>query len=138
MNDSPQKTELVSGNELRFRRNDSPLGTTKWQLEEFRRAVRSSYSGERDELAMFLSGQSLSSPAKLFGKHPAGPMALGQEISREGDQQVNNDCSRTSSHLVELDQVDGKGDKFSGHWRAASASADIGSWKIVVADDVLK
>ncbi|XP_047978934.1 uncharacterized protein LOC125220841 [Salvia hispanica] len=162
------------------------LGTTKWQLEEFGRAVRSSYSGsssaddardrhrsfifaienqikkvetslsgstvrqgkppvpwvrldegERDELAMFLSGQSSSSPNKLFGKHRAGPMAQGQEISREGDQQVNNECSRSSSHLVELAQVDGKGDKFSGHRRAASASADIGTWKIVVADDVL-
>ncbi|KAG6402544.1 hypothetical protein SASPL_134740 [Salvia splendens] len=162
------------------------LGTTKWQLEEFGRAVRSSYSGsssvddakdrhrsfifaidnqikkvetslsgstvrqgkppmpwvrldegERDELAMFLSGQSSSSPNKLFGKHRACHMAQGQEISREGDQQVNNECSRSSSHLVELAQVDGKGDKFSGHRRAASASADIGSWKIVVADDVL-
>ncbi|XP_057794369.1 uncharacterized protein LOC131010749 isoform X2 [Salvia miltiorrhiza] len=157
------------------------LGTTKWQLEEFGRAVRSSYpnsgsaddakdrhrdfivaienqvkkvetslkestvrqgkpplpwvrldEGERNELALFLSGQSLSSPNKLFGKHQQG-----QENSLEGDQQVNNECSRSSSHLVELAQVEGKGDKFSGHRRTASASADIGSWKIAVADDVL-
>ncbi|KAL1546904.1 hypothetical protein AAHA92_23440 [Salvia divinorum] len=161
-------------------------GTTKWQLEEFGRAVRTSYpgrssaddakdrhrdfivaiedqikkveaslnestvrqgkpplpwvrldEGERNELALFLSGQSLSSPTKLYGKHHAVPRVQGQEILREGDQQVNNECSRSSSHLVELAQVEGKGDKFSGHRRAASASADIGSWKIVVADDVL-
>lgn len=166
--------------------NRKVVGATNLQLEEFGRAVRSSYpssssaddakdrhrdfivaiqnqvkkvetslnestvrqgqgkpplpwvrldEGERNELALFLSGQSLSSPNKLYGKHQA--RAQGQENSREGDQQGNNECSRSSSHLVELAQVEVKGDKFSGHRRTASASADIGSWKIVVADDVL-
>ncbi|KAL6586347.1 hypothetical protein OROMI_001335 [Orobanche minor] len=159
------------------------LGTTKWQLEELARAVKSSYpsgssgddakdrhrdfivairnqvkkveaslnestvrqgkpplpwvrldEGERNELAMFLSGRSLSSPHKLYGKPQATQQV--QASSREGDQQGNNECSRSSSHLVELAQVEVKGDKFSGHRRTASASADIGSWKIVVADDV--
>lgn len=91
--------------------------------------------GERNELAMFLSGQTLSSPSKIFGKYQVRDQ--GSENSREGDQQTGNECSRSSSHLVELGQVEGKGDKLQGHRRTASASADIGSWKIVVADDVL-
>ncbi|KAH6764861.1 hypothetical protein C2S52_013853 [Perilla frutescens var. hirtella] len=160
------------------------LGTTKWQLDEFGRAVKSSYpsgssaddakdrhrnfilaiqnqikkvetslnesaarqgkpplpwvrldEGERNELALFLSGQSLSSPKKVYGKFHSTEQGL--ENSREGDLQMNNECSRSSSHLVELAQVEGKGEKFPGHRRTASASADIGSWKIVVADDVL-
>ncbi|GFP92723.1 hypothetical protein PHJA_001416500 [Phtheirospermum japonicum] len=142
------------------------LGTTKWQLEEFERAAKSSYpssssaddakdrhrdfviaiknqitkvesslnestvshgkpplpwvrldEGERNELALFLSG-------KVHGN------------SQEADRQTVNDCSRSSSHLVELGQVEGKEEKFTGHRRTASASADIISWKIMVADDV--
>lgn len=160
------------------------LGTTKWQLDEFGRAVKSSYpgsssaddakdrhqnfiraienqikkvetslnesavrqgkpplpwvrldEGERNELALFLSGSSLSSTKRILGKFHAREQGL--ENLREGDQPMNNECSRSSSHLVELAQVEDKGEKFPGHRRTASASADIGSWKIVVADDGL-
>ncbi|KAL3617885.1 hypothetical protein CASFOL_038206 [Castilleja foliolosa] len=144
------------------------LGTTKWQLEEFERAAKSSYTssisaddakdrhrdfviaikdqitkvesslnestvsrgkpplpwvrldeGERNELALFLSG-------KAHGN------------SQESDRQTMNECSRSSSHLVELGQMEGKGENLTGHRRAASASAgaNVISWKIMVADDV--
>ncbi|KAL3655184.1 hypothetical protein CASFOL_000970 [Castilleja foliolosa] len=142
------------------------LGTTKWQLEEFERAAKSSYTistsaddakdrhrdfviaiknqitniesslnectvshgkpplpwvqldkGERDELALFLSGK-------------------GHGNSQEANRQTMNECSRSSSHLVELSQVESKEDKLTGHRRTASASADILSWKIMVDDDV--
>ncbi|XP_071689382.1 uncharacterized protein [Rutidosis leptorrhynchoides] len=137
------------------------LGTTKWQLEEFERAVVSSYvknspddtknrhrdfisaienqisrverswndsvgstgkpprpwirldEGERKELALFLSASKTT-----FGEEkPAKP--------RFSDEQRGRRKQR----------VGAKDDKFSGHRRAASASADIGSWKIIVDDE---
>lgn len=158
------------------------LGTTKWQLEEFGRAVRSSYTssssgddakdrhhdfiiaiedqimkvestlnepavsqgkpplpwvrldeGERNELAMFLSGKPSHSTNKTLGKVHGNNQ--GVESSQEADRIMMNECSRSSSNLVELDGVEAKEEKFPGHRRTASASAEIGSWKIVVADD---
>jgi hypothetical protein len=158
------------------------LGTTKWQLEEFGRAVGSSYTstsssedakdrhnhfitaieshiskvesslnestvshgkpplpwvrldeGERNELALFLSG----SPSGNRASAKVHCKDQGMENSWEADQPVVSECSRSSSHLVDLCQVDGKEDKIPGHRRTASASADIGSWKIAVVDDAL-
>lgn len=91
--------------------------------------------GERDELALFLSGPSASSANRTLGKIHG--IEHGVDNSQEADRQTMTDCSRSSSHLVELDQVEGKEEKFSGHRRTASAGADIGSWKILVSDDSL-
>lgn len=159
------------------------VGTTKWQLEEFGQAVRSSYTNsnseederdrhqdfivaigsqiakvenslndsvvsngkpplpwmkldeqERNELALFLSGPS-SSANSTAGKVQA--KGWGVEKSQEADRQIVNEFSRSSSHLVDLCPVQGEGKevKSPGHRRTASASADIESWKIAVADD---
>ncbi|KAG8377521.1 hypothetical protein BUALT_Bualt08G0041600 [Buddleja alternifolia] len=158
------------------------LGTTKWQLEEFGRAVRSSYTsssladdakdrhrdfiiaienqltkvesslnestvsqgkpplpwvrldeGERNELALFLSGPSSSSTNKTFEK--VHDKDQGVENSQEAERKSINECSRSSFTSVELDLVESKEEKFKGHRRTASANADIGSWKIAVADN---
>ncbi|XP_057430009.1 uncharacterized protein LOC130723088 isoform X2 [Lotus japonicus] len=140
------------------------LGTAKWQLDEFERAVRSSYGkssaedakirhrdfivaigdkiskvehflqessvgplggrkaslpwvsldqGERNELALFLSG----APADGGKNQPA------KCISRDGEDS-------------QLSDRDSSEEKPPGHRRAASADADISSWKIAVSDDV--
>ncbi|KAL7116960.1 hypothetical protein ACP275_03G040100 [Erythranthe tilingii] len=156
------------------------LGTAKWQLEEFGRAARSSYStsttavddskdrhrdfivaienqiakverslnesavsrgkpplpwvrldeGERNELALFLSGP--SSVNRNLGVN-------NNNNSEEADRSTLNECSRSSSHLVELGEVECKEEKFPlpGHRRTASAGADIGSWKIMLPFDIL-
>ncbi|XP_073276723.1 uncharacterized protein [Primulina huaijiensis] len=161
------------------------LGTTKWQLDEFERAVRSSYTssssaddakdrhhdfikaienqtlkveaslneltvsrgkpplpwvrlndGERDELALFLSGPSpSSSTGKIMGKVHGKDQGVKNLL--EGDRQSMTECSRSSSHLVELGRGEANGEMFPGHRRTCSASADIGSWEIAMDDDVL-
>ncbi|ESW32888.1 hypothetical protein PHAVU_001G026000 [Phaseolus vulgaris] len=135
------------------------LGTAKWQLEEFERAVKSSYGkissdgarsrhrdfitaiedkimkvehsisesvgkaslpwlrldeGEQDELALFLSGK---------------PEINSRDIE---DPPVTN-CSK--DFHVSSGRGETKGEIPHGHRRAASASADIGFWKISVHDD---
>lgn len=160
------------------------LGTTKWQLDEFERAVRSSYTsgssaddakdrhhdfikaiedqtlkvqnflnettvsrgkpplpwvrlndGERDELALFLSGPSPSSSTnKIIGKVHGKDQGVKNLL--EGDRQSLTECSRSSSHLVELGRGEANREMFPGHRRTFSASADIGSWEIAL-DDVL-
>ncbi|KAL8494546.1 hypothetical protein ACS0TY_025385 [Phlomoides rotata] len=142
------------------------LGTTKWQLEEFGRAVKSSYptsssaDDAKDRHKDFIIAiedqirrveSSLNESTTSRGKPPLPWVRLDEgerhelqlflsglpssSINREADQHTLNECSRSSSNLVELAQVEGKEDK--GHRRTASASADIGSWKIVMVDNVL-
>ena len=68
--------------------------------------------GERNELALFLSGMT---------------EAKGKCVSRDSeDPQLTSGWG--SSEAVE--------DKSRGHRRAASADADVSSWKIAVSDDV--
>ncbi|KAJ4965845.1 hypothetical protein NE237_017694 [Protea cynaroides] len=160
------------------------LGTAKWQLEEFERAVSSSYVGspnlaedgrarhrqfigaieneistvenslkesvvaegkstvpwvrlderERDELALFLSGPSVDRVTP-----PATVVARDEE---EGNLQVQvvpgetvSVCSKNYSHSTELGSQETRDERLHGHRRAASANADISTWKIVVSDE---
>ncbi|XVF64164.1 hypothetical protein PTKIN_Ptkin09bG0145700 [Pterospermum kingtungense] len=144
------------------------LSTTKWQLEEFERAAESSYGqsssedardrhrefivaikdqilkierslresarseskgsmswvrldeGECNELALFLTGLSVSGDKKL------PPRSHGPT------------CSMIPGQSVELSSSEAKGQKLQGHRRTASASPDIGAWKIAIGDDVLQ
>ncbi|XP_050364714.1 uncharacterized protein LOC126783309 [Argentina anserina] len=144
------------------------LGTTKWQLDEFARAVRSSYArgpsedardrhhefivamegqisevenalresafaegktslpwvrldeGECNELASFLSGAT-ASEEKVVAK------SRDIENPQVTDRESAPDCAKNSCGSQE--------EKSHGHRRTASASADIGSWKIAVYDD---
>ncbi|KAL2520797.1 syntaxin [Forsythia ovata] len=172
-----------NSNELR-RDLQTTLGTAKWQLEEFERAVNLSYTssssaddakdrhgdfihaiesqiskvesslnestvsqgkpplpwvqlneGERNELALFLSGPPSSSIDKIVASVHGRDQ--GMEFLQEAGKQSMPECSRSSANLVECGRVDANEEKFPGHRRTASASADIGSWNIAVADDVL-
>lgn len=156
------------------------IGTTKWQLEEFERAVKSSYDhtladdakerhcefvnaigcqisktdsslrelsisdgkpplpwvrldeGESHELAMFLSGPAMHAD-KTSPKINVQAELLANP--QETDKQLTHECSKNSHHLLECNLVEAMEEKLPGHRRTASASADIGSWKIAVTDD---
>ncbi|KAG5103608.1 hypothetical protein JHK84_048577 [Glycine max] len=144
------------------------LSTAKWQLEEFARAVRSSYvkssseearnrhrdfitaiednimkvehslsesvvpggkaslpwlrldEGEQDELALFLSGMPAANNRNI-------------EDPRLSENVSASDCLK-DFHVSSV-WGDSKEDISHGHRRAASASADIGFYKISVHDD---
>ncbi|GAB4852299.1 hypothetical protein Ancab_016491 [Ancistrocladus abbreviatus] len=158
------------------------LGTTKWQLEEFERAARSSYmnniaadeakerhrqfiiamedkiasvenslqesaesegrtprspwvhldEGERDELALFLSVPGISAD-----KLDVRIVSVDERpsVRQKMDGEPGASSSKNPFHQSEQCLREGKGGKLSGHRRTASASADIGSWKIMVAED---
>ncbi|XVE55794.1 hypothetical protein DITRI_Ditri03aG0185800 [Diplodiscus trichospermus] len=156
------------------------LGTTKWQLDEFERAVQSSYSGsssedardrhrefivaiedqiskiekslqesalsegkasvpwvrldegEYNELALFLAGPSVDGGKKLPPKIPCRDNEIQVGINKESVP----DCSKNSNQSVEWSSSEAKGEKPHGHRRTASASAEIGAWKIAITDDV--
>ncbi|KAA8537831.1 hypothetical protein F0562_027589 [Nyssa sinensis] len=156
------------------------LGTAKWQLEEFERAVSSSYSnsaaddakdrhrefviaigsqiskvesslnesalskgkppvpwvrldeGECNELALFLSGPLASGDKKSAKIHFRNEQTA---IPLETDKQSSP--KKNSRHSVEWGLLDAREEKFPGHRRTASASADIGAWKIAVGDELL-
>jgi hypothetical protein len=86
--------------------------------------------GECDELALFLSGSSTSED-----KTPVKSNQKDIESSQVTDKDSAPDCLKNSRHSAELGSVEARDDKSHGHRRTASASADIGSWKIVVPDD---
>ncbi|KAG5044979.1 hypothetical protein JHK86_014385 [Glycine max] len=146
---------------------ETTLGTAKWQLEEFERAARSSYSrvssedarnrhrdfihaigdkiqkvehslqesvhsgskaslpwtrldeGERDELASFLSGI------------PVLIKCVGRD-----NESLQANCSSNLHVSSGWGSSEAALEKSRGHRRAASADADIGTWKITVSDDV--
>ncbi|ESW08735.1 hypothetical protein PHAVU_009G070300 [Phaseolus vulgaris] len=155
------------------------LGTAKWQLEEFERATRSSYSkvstedaktrhrdfvdairdkiskvehlllepvhsgrkvalpwprldeGERDELASFLSGTSASVckiPVKCTSRDGENVQLIDKDSFPDCSTDLHVSSARGSSDAAQ--------EKSLGHRRAASADADISSWKITVSDGV--
>ncbi|KAF8377619.1 hypothetical protein HHK36_031001 [Tetracentron sinense] len=154
------------------------VGTAKWQLEEFERAVRSSYGsssadddrerhyqfigaiesqistvenslqesvlaegrtslpwvrldeGECDELALFLTG-SLADGDRIPLNVPGKDEAKNPE---ETHGEAMPDCSKNACHSAELGVKETGEERLHGHRRTASASADIGAWKITVAD----
>ncbi|KAJ9567565.1 hypothetical protein OSB04_003531 [Centaurea solstitialis] len=156
------------------------LGTAKWQLEEFERAVEHDYSksssnnaktrhgefisamenqisrvercldesavatgkpprpwvrlneGESRELALFLSGSA------SYGNEKPAEVSFNddQRQKRQVLEQSTPECSKNLSRPVGRGLVESHGNKVSGHRRTASAGADLGALKIVVADDV--
>lgn len=86
--------------------------------------------GECNELALFLSGPSTSedkNPSKSHGKD--------SETLQVSDKELAPACSKTSIHSAERGSQETREEKALGHRRTASASADIGAWKISVFDD---
>ncbi|XP_043711434.1 uncharacterized protein LOC122660265 [Telopea speciosissima] len=181
IHESKDASSVCDFDELR-RDLQTVLGTAKWQLEEFERAVSSSYvgssssaedgrtrhsqfivaiknkistvenslkesvvaegkstlpwvrldEGERDELALFLLGPAVD--------RTAPPATVAARDEEEGNLQAVHgetvsDCSKNSSHSTELGSQETKEERLHGYRRTASASADIGTWKIAVADE---
>ncbi|XP_015574551.1 uncharacterized protein LOC8288516 [Ricinus communis] len=167
MHSKKQESSMWNSDELR-RDLRTALGTTKWQLDEFQRAVSSSYiksstedardrhrdfiiaiedqilkieyslqecslpegnsplpwvrldEGECNELALFLSGSSEFGDSTNLIKHSR------DDKKQQGmNNEMTADCLKSSDHVVE---------KPHGHRRTASASADIGAWKIAIAE----
>lgn len=86
--------------------------------------------GECNELALFLSGPSTSqdkTPVESHGRDNANPQV--------SDKESASYCSKSSNHSAEWGSQDTREEKSQGHRRTASASADIGAWKISVFDD---
>ncbi|XP_022772906.1 uncharacterized protein LOC111315456 [Durio zibethinus] len=178
-----KKPDSSSWNFEELRRDlRTALSTTKWQLEEFERAVQSSYSqcssedarhrhrefivaiedqilkiekslqesahsegktsmhwvrlneGECNELALFLSGPSASVDKKL----PPKSHGRDNEIPRGINKESVPDCLKNAGQSVDWSSSEAKDEKSHGHRRTASASADIGAWKIAIVDDVLQ
>ncbi|KAJ8773275.1 hypothetical protein K2173_028452 [Erythroxylum novogranatense] len=151
------------------------LGTTKWQLEEFQRAVKSSYvkssrddakdrhhefivaiedhilkiqsalrdsalsegktslpwvhldEGESNELALFLSGPPEDNTTWKIHNRDLDKLPEMEKMSEP-------ECSKNSTQSVGLNSLESREEKLHGHRRTASASADIGAWKIAIAD----
>ncbi|XP_061355679.1 uncharacterized protein LOC133300184 [Gastrolobium bilobum] len=168
-------SNMWNSDELR-RDLHTALGTAKWQLEEFERAVRSTYSkssseearnrhqdfitamdskikkiehllnesilpdgkeslpwvrldeGEQNELALFLSGK----PA-AESHNPPWPITRDSGNPQLSDKDSVSNCLH--NFHVSSGWGEAKEEISHGHRRAASASADIGSWKILVSDD---
>ncbi|XP_057974836.1 uncharacterized protein LOC131162405 isoform X2 [Malania oleifera] len=172
-------SSMWNSEELR-RDLQTALGTTKWQLEEFERAVKSSYvsnssddakdrhrefitaidaqiskmenslkesalledkallpwvrldEGECNELALFLTGPTFPGDRTSVKIYSAdAKLANPQDM----DEESMPECSKSSSHSTERALPEAKEEKLHGHRRTASASADIGAWKIAVVDD---
>ncbi|OVA17066.1 Syntaxin 6 [Macleaya cordata] len=200
LHESKDSASICDPDELR-RDLHTALGTAKWQLDEFERAVRSSYGdssakdaktrhgqfivaignqisivenslkdsalaegkpalpwvrldeGERDELALFLSGPSTdgdripaTNPSKDEKEEGDSQVIQGKEGDTQGTQGKEGDghgtqgmtmpeCSKNSSRSAELDTQENKEERLHGHRRTASASADIGSWKIGIVNE---
>nr|XP_043618494.1 uncharacterized protein LOC122590224 [Erigeron canadensis] len=128
------------------------LGTAKWQLDEFEKAVGKSYSKlscndtktrHREfitamEIQVSKVEKCLDESAGSTGKPPRPWVHLNEGESDElalflsgkpaevcvGDDQSTSECLKDN------------GNKFSKHRRTASADADIGTWIIAVGDDV--
>ena len=87
--------------------------------------------GECDELALFLTGPAPSqdkTTVEIFGMDNDGVKP------KEVDEETVPECPKSSSYLTEWGSLESREEKI-GHRRTASANADIGAWKIAVADD---
>ncbi|KAI7751693.1 hypothetical protein M8C21_021270 [Ambrosia artemisiifolia] len=137
------------------------IGTTKWQLEEFGRAVISSYgknstNNTKERHRDFINAMenkisgvesSWNDSSVSAGKPPRPWVRLDERERKElalflsgsktpGDDRPARNRVNDEHRGRRKQKVDAK-DKFSGHRRTASASADISSWKINVDIDNL-
>ncbi|CAH9144887.1 unnamed protein product [Cuscuta epithymum] len=127
------------------------LGTAKWQLEEFEKAVKSSYANStaddsehrHSEFVVAIDSQikkverSLNESAISQGKPPSPWVRLDEGERDELALFLSGNVPRQKEKPGEKGRLaDVNEEKMAGHRRTASASADIGSWKIAVTDDV--
>ncbi|KAL8172050.1 hypothetical protein V2J09_023854 [Rumex salicifolius] len=136
------------------------LDTTKWQLEEFARAVQTSYKNNganeaKDRhcqfvLAMEVKISEIQKSLKELAASDSKPISpwvrmndgecdeLALFLSGPTKVQIRGmDEKKIASQASVQPKVDVKGAKLSGHRRSASASADISSWNIKIGEDEL-
>ncbi|TVU47998.1 hypothetical protein EJB05_07617 [Eragrostis curvula] len=89
---------------------------------------------ERDDLAAFLSASPLQPRDKVVSIPSAGDIEVGSNTKRVR-MDMSAESSKDSSGSTELGLGRVKEDMRPGHRRAASASADIGSWSISIPDE---
>ncbi|TYH83160.1 uncharacterized protein [Gossypium hirsutum] len=90
--------------------------------------------GECNELALFLSAPPLPRDKKLPPKVHGRASDLRRGINRESAP----DFLKNASQSIEFSSSEVNNEKSYGHRRTASASPDIGAWKIAIVDDVLQ
>ncbi|CAH8349632.1 unnamed protein product [Eruca vesicaria subsp. sativa] len=115
------------------------LGTTKWQLDEFQRAVQSSYNNRlsnetRDRHREFTSVME-TQVAKIEKslKEADGGKGTPRWVRLDEDDRNELALFLSGSSASEKKQL--QETKQHGHRRTASATPDIGAWNIPVSDD---
>ncbi|ESQ34089.1 hypothetical protein EUTSA_v10008228mg [Eutrema salsugineum] len=132
------------------------LGTTKWQLDEFQRAVQSSYDNRlsdetRDRHREFTFAmetqvakieKSLKEAAQSDGKGTPRWVRLDEDDRNElalfltgPSESEKKQLSTNRGKANQLPDMSSKEAKTHGHRRAASATADIGAWNVAVSSD---
>ncbi|KAF8717988.1 hypothetical protein HU200_025454 [Digitaria exilis] len=89
---------------------------------------------ERDDLAAFLSAGPFQQKDKVVTILSAGDIEVGSNTTRIKND-ISTDSSKDSAGSTDLILGRGKEDLHRGHRRAASASADIGSWSISIPNE---
>lgn len=89
---------------------------------------------ERDDLAAFLSASPFQQKDKVVTIPSAGDIEVGGNSARMKND-ISTDSSKDSAGSTDLISGRTKEDLHRGHRRAASASADIGSWSISIPNE---
>ncbi|KAF8084085.1 hypothetical protein N665_0734s0012 [Sinapis alba] len=119
------------------------LGTAKWQLDEFQRAVQSSYDNRlndetRDrhrEFTSVMETQVVKIEKSL--KEAAEGKGTPRWVRLNEDDRNELALFLTGPSEFGKTQLSSKEAKTHGHRRAASATPDIGAWNISVSEDGL-
>lgn len=89
---------------------------------------------ERDDLAAFLSASPFQQKDKVVTIPSAGDIEVGSNAARMKND-ISTDSSKDSAGSTDLISGRAKEDLHRGHRRAASASADIGSWSMSIPNE---
>lgn len=89
---------------------------------------------ERDDLAAFLSASPYEPKGKVVTIPSAGDIEVGSNAARMKND-ISTDSSKDSAGSTDL--ISGRAKEYlhRGHRRAASASADIGSWSVSIPNE---
>lgn len=139
---------ILAGKDTTARHNDF-LGAIAYRILEVENSLKESNitegrgplrwvhldEDERDDLAAFLSASPLQQRDKVFSIPSAGDIEVGSNTKRV-KMDMSAESSKDSSGSTDLILGRVKEDMRPGHRRAASASADIGSWSISIPSEL--
>ncbi|KAJ4902181.1 Syntaxin/t-SNARE family protein [Raphanus sativus] len=120
------------------------LGTTKWQLDEFQRAVQSSYdNGLKNEIRDRHRESTFAMETqvvKIEKSHKEASKGTPRQVRLDEDDQDDHNelalflAEPSDPERKQLSTNGVKVNQLQGHRRMASATDDIGAW-IAVSDD---